>query len=739
MKLEIGNLQEDVRARDEQIQKRSDQMLANIQTIKALDEKLAGVKSKMESLELEEQTDADILRRAADLDSSPHARIVSEMGRILASVDRLAEEVEQSEAFSVQCAATQAPRSQAPLPPDRVSPPRLACPQDTGFPISSQVRGPIQALRQRGGSVRGQLLHLPRLALGHLRRPAGQGCVSRGRVMVVVRGRSQWERDAAPPSFTLSPPLPAVSYWAMQRSQTVLVDSGGFVWPSALPVQTTLADSDDLTIRLLSRRAEAEDEEKEAGGKEEEKEGFSREMRLQMAELRRKAVEGGGEEQDPLFVGGGGGRDRPTLPGTDVGGGGVEEKEDTSREANIRKTKLRNPVSVRSHMDLFCYLLFGVLFLHAVYMRMAISESHAVHRSVEEAVFLREFQAVGEDYSSLPSSPELRRGLVRFKDMEMREQFWAWLDDPVKGGLVLSGRQSTTSLTPLACPDTHPQQLTVNDTVRCCDNTTATYTCAAVEGGVPTNASLCTLVPGEYVDTYEANANANASSSGPTRILPPPDMCSTAVGRSALVRFNYLHGGIHMRQVRVKNDSCVIPSRFDKFERICRAAFDPGSDPDAVDTAPFGPGTAGFVHGVPVGGWSVDRRVYTQTYRVPASRSLPFGLGDQGSYDADGYDIVLPPDPESFNATLRHLKDNEWIDAQTRAVVLSFNVYNANYDIVAVTVAVRGAAGGKGGSVSGGPILSAHVQGGCCVPQGAGGWGGLCPRGRRPPPVGAAP
>lgn len=490
----------------------------------------------------------------------------------------------------------------------------------------------------------------------------------------------------------------------MQRSQSVLVDSGGFVWPTALPVQTTLADSDDLAVRLLSRRSEADEEEKGAS-KEEAKEGFSREMRMQMSEIRRKAVEGGDDGgEDPLA---GGAPDRPTLPGVNVAGDAAGAGDGSTREANIRKTKLRNPVSVRGHADLFCYLLFGVLFLHAVYMRMAISESHAVYRSVEEAVFLREFQAVGEEYSSLPSSPELLRGLVKFENMEMREQFWAWLDDPVKGGLINSGRQSTTGLTPLVCPDTHPHQFAINDTVRCCNN--ATTTCDAVVDGALTNASLCTLVPGAHVDTYSPVAT-NDSSSTSSGVLTPPDLCSTAIGRNALVRFNYLHGGVHMRQLRVKNDSCTIPTRFDKFERICRSAFDPSNDPDAVDTTTFGPGTQGFVHGVPVGGWSVDKRVYTQSYRVPAVRSLPAGLGDQGSYDADGYDIVLPPDPVSFNATLRHLKDNEWIDAQTRAIVVSFNVYNANYDIVAVTVAVRGSCWSPWGGGGGAPVIRERVD-----------------------------
>lgn len=102
MKQDIGHLQEDIRARDEQIQKRSDQMLANIQTIKSIDEKLAALKAKMASLELEEQTDADVLRRAAEIEASPHSRIVAEMGQILASVDRLAEEVDQNEVFAAR-------------------------------------------------------------------------------------------------------------------------------------------------------------------------------------------------------------------------------------------------------------------------------------------------------------------------------------------------------------------------------------------------------------------------------------------------------------------------------------------------------------------------------------------------------------------------------------------------------------------------------------------------------------
>lgn len=91
------HMQEDVRARDEQIQKKTDQMLANMQKIKDLDDKIAAWDAKLKGLDLGQESDVDRLRRAGELSGeSTRNRMVAEMAKILASVDTLIEEVEVS-------------------------------------------------------------------------------------------------------------------------------------------------------------------------------------------------------------------------------------------------------------------------------------------------------------------------------------------------------------------------------------------------------------------------------------------------------------------------------------------------------------------------------------------------------------------------------------------------------------------------------------------------------------------
>eukprot|EP00499_Haloplacidia_sp_CaronLabIsolate_P005878 CAMPEP_0196771470 /NCGR_PEP_ID=MMETSP1104-20130614/1702_1 /TAXON_ID=33652 /ORGANISM="Cafeteria sp., Strain Caron Lab Isolate" /LENGTH=975 /DNA_ID=CAMNT_0042141591 /DNA_START=162 /DNA_END=3085 /DNA_ORIENTATION=+ len=607
-KQNIDKLQEDIRARDEQIQHKTDQMLANVQTIKDIDEKIAQWKAKIKVLETEEETDADLLERAAGLEKDAGSRLIREMGTILKSVNKIQEELYTD---------------------------------GTGGLLAGPMGGGAGAGAGAGAGGDSDLMTAGTMD------PA-----ERFKEIRVVHGVNSCVFPVTPEDTFGSLLSKSIVYWSLDPAQHVLVDAQDHVWPSELLVQRTLADSEDTTVKVLSRPNPDAAETKD--GKLEE--SVSREARMQLEERKRQGRErtgkGGGmiDNAKKLFG------KLQVMPGVNLGDG--------DRVSVIRSMKLRNPISVRNYADLFCFLIFAVMFVNTLFMRMAIEESYAVTHGIRNAVFDRQFPSVSSTASSVVTSQALQREFISFNEIELVDQFWLWIENPVRTLLTQSGLDSFTSLTSLSCPSSLPHNFTIDDTTRCC-NSTSVADCDVSRG----SDVVCTLVPGTYED---ANSTSN------------PVLCDTAIGRHALLRYNYLHGGVHMRQLRVRNDSCTIPEEYDKFMRTCYAAFDK-ADSASMDTSAFGPGGSGFTYTNVIGGLTLDNSTVYQTYSVPEERSLPPGLGVLANYDTGGYDTFLPSEEGAFDATVAYLKSNEWIDSQTRGVVLSFNFYNANFDVVAVT------------------------------------------------------
>ena len=122
---------------------------------------------------------------------------------------------------------------------------------------------------------------------------------------------------------------------------------------------------------------------------------------------------------------------------------------------------------------------------------------------------------------------------------------------------------------------------------------------------------------------------------------------------------NYLLGYARLRQLRVENNSCTVPSEMDKYVTKCVAPY---SSSDEM-TFPYGPGS----------NWTYSENL----------NAMPF-WGKQKTYPGEGYTAILNNSAANATSTLLYLEENNWIDDQTRFVMVEFNVYNTNVNLFVV-------------------------------------------------------
>ena len=97
-----------------------------------------------------------------------------------------------------------------------------------------------------------------------------------------------------------------------------------------------------------------------------------------------------------------------------------------------------------------------------------------------------------------------------------------------------------------------------------------------------------------------------------------------------------------------------------------------------IDGYPYADSGSGFT-------WTSAK----ENFGVPFAPDLDMQVdGMLGSYDGSGFvrDIKPAPDqyavaPETFDDAIAELKDYLWFDQRTRAAMISFAVYNGNYDM----------------------------------------------------------
>ncbi|CAG9823551.1 unnamed protein product [Phaedon cochleariae] len=126
---------------------------------------------------------------------------------------------------------------------------------------------------------------------------------------------------------------------------------------------------------------------------------------------------------------------------------------------------------------------------------------------------------------------------------------------------------------------------------------------------------------------------------------------------------NRVLGVPRIRQVRVRNDSCVV---HEYFRRLFLSCYDSYSA-KAENKKPFGlaDGTA----------WEYSSSSVT--------RSLSYS-GKISTYGGGGFYKDLVANKNETSAILMGLKDNLWVTKSTRAIFVDFTVYNANLNLFAI-------------------------------------------------------
>ncbi len=191
-----------------------------------------------------------------------------------------------------------------------------------------------------------------------------------------------------------------------------------------------------------------------------------------------------------------------------------------------------------------------------------------------------------------------------------------------------------------------------------------------------------------------------------------------------IMMYNKLVGGIRLRQLRVGNKSCTLPSSIMKQELTAagtkKSAFvfpetesDEGGglcfgsyDATLAATEPYGPCTVEGreklkgVEGVDINKYNTSCEGSGFEYWSAARTRAPTlqGKGDI-IYDAGGYvrDVQASDEKveqslgkytikEEFDEAINELRQFMWLDEQTRAVTISFSIYNGNFNLYASCV-----------------------------------------------------
>ena len=135
--------------------------------------------------------------------------------------------------------------------------------------------------------------------------------------------------------------------------------------------------------------------------------------------------------------------------------------------------------------------------------------------------------------------------------------------------------------------------------------------------------------------------------------------------------FNRPIGAIRLRQLRVRAGSgCSVGKAATTATSECFAAYSATNE----ETTPYGTQVDGFL-------WEDEATLASQK---GGSNKV---YGSLQAYDGSGFihDIPINVTRQSWTNTLTYYKRNNWIDKQTRAIVISFVIYNKHFDKYAYT------------------------------------------------------
>ncbi|CAG0892278.1 unnamed protein product [Cyprideis torosa] len=126
---------------------------------------------------------------------------------------------------------------------------------------------------------------------------------------------------------------------------------------------------------------------------------------------------------------------------------------------------------------------------------------------------------------------------------------------------------------------------------------------------------------------------------------------------------NRLLGAPRFRQLRVRDDSCVVHENFKAAIKQCYDVYSEGIE----DTKPFGPGNS-------------SEWLYHTSDELDGNTHW----AKLTTYSGAGSIKDLSTLKRNATNDIAHLRNNRWIDRATRAVFLDFTVYNANVNLFCV-------------------------------------------------------
>jgi hypothetical protein len=131
-----------------------------------------------------------------------------------------------------------------------------------------------------------------------------------------------------------------------------------------------------------------------------------------------------------------------------------------------------------------------------------------------------------------------------------------------------------------------------------------------------------------------------------------------------------LLGAVRMRQLRIlPNRGCLLPPNLTQFvDNRCYGNFDAEHQSQVYYPKRFTP-----AYLLPFYMWNPQNR----TEMMPVA-------GRFGTYPGDGFMLEMPLDRAEMLRTVKHLWEWDWIDRQTRAVVVEVNTFNPNLNVISV-------------------------------------------------------
>ncbi|KAJ9594676.1 hypothetical protein L9F63_014010 [Diploptera punctata] len=126
---------------------------------------------------------------------------------------------------------------------------------------------------------------------------------------------------------------------------------------------------------------------------------------------------------------------------------------------------------------------------------------------------------------------------------------------------------------------------------------------------------------------------------------------------------NKLIGVPRLRQVKVRNDSCLVHEDFRRTFRTCYDFYSHAAE----DKSPFGPGNSKA--------W---------TYSTQDQLGGFSHWGELTTYGGGGYYVDLSIDKDETTEIVQYLKENLWVTRGTRAIFFDFTVYNANINLFCI-------------------------------------------------------